>query len=51
MSVLIRTPFMHPSHRMSPSYNGELLDYINQLEQMAEFILNGNFCIEYDDIN
>lgn len=36
---------------LSPSYNGEIPDFTNQYELMAESILNGHLYIEYDDID
>lgn len=36
---------------LSPSYNGEIPDYTNQYELMAESILNGHLYIDYDDID
>lgn len=34
---------------LSPSYNGEIPDYTDQYEHMAESILNGQLYLEYDD--
>lgn len=36
---------------LSPSYNGEIPDYMNQYELIAESFLEGHLYIDYDDID
>ena len=36
---------------LSPSYNGENPDYMNQYELLAESLSNGHVYIDYDDVD